>query len=231
MTKFERLFVWSGGTLFVLSLVACAYKYLFVWASPQTGTGRWSPAGAAAIDAVLFGVFALHHSLFARDAVKRQVARAVPDRLLRSVYVWIASLLLIIVLALWQPVAGGFYAVTGWRALAHGAVQLSGLWLIAQSVAKIDPLELAGIKPVSGSDALQITGPYRWVRHPLYLGWLLAVSGAARITADRLTFAVVTMAYLCVAVPWEERSLRRVFGESYARYQRTVRWRIVPYVY
>jgi hypothetical protein len=125
MNKFERLFVWSGGTLFVLSLVACAYEYLFVWASPQTGAGRWSPAGAAAIDALLFGVFALHHSLFARDAVKRQVARAVPDRLLRSFYVWTASLLLIIVLGLWQPVAGRFYAVTGWRALAHAAVQIA----------------------------------------------------------------------------------------------------------
>jgi len=231
MNKFDRLVVWSGGTVFVLSLVACFYAYAFAWASPQTGAGPWSPAGAAAIDTVLFGVFALHHSLFARDAVKRRIARAVPDRLMRSCYVWTASLLLILVLALWQPVAGRFYTVTGWRALAHAAVQLSGLWLIARSVAKIDPLELAGIKPAAGSDALQIAGPYRWVRHPLYLGWLLAVFGAARMTADRLTFAVVTTAYLCLAVPWEERSLRRVFGESYARYQRTVRWRIVPYVY
>jgi protein-S-isoprenylcysteine O-methyltransferase Ste14 len=231
MNKFERLIVWSGGTLFVLSLVACAYKYLFVWASPATEGGRWTPAGAAAIDAVLFGVFALHHSLFARDAIKRQIARAIPDRLLRSFYVWTASLLLITVLALWQPVAGRVYTVTGWRALAHAAVQLGGLWLIAQSVAKIDPLELAGIKPASGGEALQIAGPYRWVRHPLYLGWLLAVFGAAHMTANRLTFAAMTTFYLCLAIPWEERSLRRIFGESYARYQRTVRWRIVPYVY
>ena len=51
------------------------------------------------------------------------------------------------------------------------------------------------------------------------------------MTADRLTFAVITTAYLLVAIPWEERSLRRIFGEPYIRYQQAVRWRVVPYVY
>ena len=237
MTRFERLFVWSGGALFVLSLAACAYAYVIVWASPATISGPWSPwrrsspRAAIAIDAMLFAVFALHHSLFARESIKRRVARVLPDRLLRSFYVWTASLLLLIVLALWQPVAGDVYAVTGWRAIAHAAVQLGGIWLIARSVAQIDPLELAGVRPASGRDSLQIAGPYRWVRHPLYLGWLLAVSGTAHMTADRLTFALITTAYLLVAIPWEERSLRRIFGEPYARYQQAVRWRVVPYVY
>src|ERR1700694_2047910 len=149
MTKLERMFVWGGGALFVLSLAACAYAYLIVWASPAGVSGRWSPGIAMAIDAALFAVFALHHSLFARESIKRRLARVLPDRLLRSFYVWTASLLLLIVLALWQPVAGRVYAVTGWRALAHAAVQLSGVWLIARSVAQIDPLELAGIKPAS----------------------------------------------------------------------------------
>src|SRR6185503_133569 len=104
MTRFERLFVWTGGTLFVLSLGACAYEYLFFWASPPAVPGRWSRAEALTIDAALFAVFALHHSLFARESIKRRIPRAVPDRLLRSAYVWTASLLLLIVLALWQPV-------------------------------------------------------------------------------------------------------------------------------
>ena len=237
MTKFERFFVWSGGALFVVSLLTCAYEYLFVWASPPTASSRWTPGSLGdpgrhlAIDAALFAVFALHHSLFARESIKRRLARVLPDRLLRSVYVWTASLLLLIVLALWQPIAGHAYNVTGWRAIGHAAVQLGGIWLIARSVAKIDPLELAGIRPASGSDSLQIAGPYRWVRHPLYLGWLLAVFGAAHMTADRLAFAAITTTYLLIAIPWEERSLRRTFGEPYARYQQTVRWRVVPYVY
>lgn len=228
MIRFERLFVWSGGALFVLSLAACAYAYVIVWASPATNALAWTPV---AVNAALFTVFAFHHSLFARESIKRHVARVVPNRLLRSVYVWTASLLLLIVLAFWQPIAGEAYASTGWRAVAHAAAQLGGVWLIARSAATIDPLELAGIKPPSGRDSLQIAGPYRWVRHPLYLGWLLAVFGAAHMTADRFTFAAFTTAYLFVAIPWEERSLLRMFGEPYARYQRTVRWRIIPYVY
>jgi methanethiol S-methyltransferase len=240
MTKFERLFVWCGGVMFVMSLAACAYFYLVVWASPAAAGGGWTAARAAAIDAVLFAVFALHHSLFARESMKSRIARVVPERLLRSFYVWTASALLLGVPALWQPVAGDVYNVTGWPSFVHVTVQLSGIWLIARSVARISPLELAGINhaPVTtvsnvsnASNALQVGGPYRWVRHPLYLGWLLALFGAAHMTGDRLAFAAISTAYLLVAIPWEERSLLRVFGEPYARYQRVVRWRVVPYVY
>jgi len=234
MSTFDRVFVWSGGALFALALAACAYAYLIVWSTPATSSVAWTPLTSlpgAALNTALFAVFALHHSLFARQSIKRHIARIVPERLVRSFYVWTASLLLLVVLACWQPIAGEAYSVTGWRAVAHATVQVGGLWLITRSVATIDPLELAGIKPTSGRDALQITGPYRWVRHPLYLGWLLAVFGAAHMTADRLAFAIITTAYLCVAIPWEERSLLRMFGEPYARYQRMVRWRIIPYVY
>jgi protein-S-isoprenylcysteine O-methyltransferase Ste14 len=228
MTKFDRVFVWSGGALFVLSLAACAYAYLIVWASPAPMSRG---ATHVAMNAALFGVFAFHHSLFARESIKRRLIRVVPDRLLRSFYVWIASVLLLVVLALWQRVAGTVYAVTGWRAVAHAVVQAAGIVVIAQSVAKIDALELAGIKAAAGTNALQIAGPYRWVRHPLYLGWLLAVFGAAHMTADRFTFAALTTAYLLIAIPWEERSLLATFGEPYARYQRAVRWRVIPFVY
>jgi methanethiol S-methyltransferase len=79
--------------------------------------------------------------------------------------------------------------------------------------------------------ALQIVGPYRWVRHPIYLGWMLVVFGAAHMTGDRLTFAVISSLYLVVAVPWEEQSLRQSFGADYDRYKQQVRWRILPYLY
>jgi len=234
MTRFETFFVWGGGAIFVLSLAACAYAYLVIWASPGTPADGWTAAKAAAINSVLFAVFAAHHSLFAREPVKRRVARVVPERLLRSFYVWTASVLLLGVLALWQPVSGIVYIVRGWPAFLHTAVQLLGIWIIARSVATISPLELAGIRSTSlsnGSNVLQVGGPYRWVRHPLYLGWVLALFGAAQMTANRLAFAAISTAYLLVAIPWEERSLRRAFGEPYARYQRDVRWRIVPYLY
>ena len=194
----------------------------------MTGAGAVS---AVVFDAVLFAIFALHHSLFARDAIKHRLVRTVPARVLRSFYVWTASVLLLVVLALWQPVPGDLYTVAGWRAIGHAALQLCGLWVIARSVSRIDPLELAGIRPASGSDALQITGPYRWVRHPLYLGWILVVFGAAHMTGNRIAFAAISTGYLVIAIPWEERSLRDAFGPAYTDYQRAVRWRVVPFVY
>jgi protein-S-isoprenylcysteine O-methyltransferase Ste14 len=227
-----RLFVWLGGATFVGSLAFCGWSYLVTW-SASVGRGYLDGWLAVAADAALFSVFAMHHSVLAREGVKTRLARSIPEPLLRSVYVWIASGLLILVCAIWRPVGGEIYRATGWRALAHAAAQLAGLWLIALSVRAIDPLELAGIRDpvVRTSTTLQITGPYRWVRHPLYLGWMLAVFGAAHMTGDRLAFAVISSIYLILAVPWEEQSLRRSVGEEYAAYARAVRWRIIPFVY
>lgn len=231
MTKLERLFVWSGGVMFVLSLAVCAYVYIVVWASPVAAAGGSATISAAAINALLFAVFAAHHSLFARQSVKQRLARVVPDHLLRSVYVWTASALLLGVLALWQPVGGDVYHVTGWPAFLHATVQLCGVVLIARSATRISALGLAGIEPAVPGDALQVGGPYRWVRHPIYLGWVMVLFAPAHMTADRLAFAAISTTYLLLAIPWEERSLLHAFGEPYARYQRMVRWRVVPYVY
>jgi protein-S-isoprenylcysteine O-methyltransferase Ste14 len=222
----ERVFVWLGGTVFVTALAFCAYSYVVRWAAPLPG-----PPMSIAADVVLFSLFAAHHSLFARDGVKARLAAIVPLRLMRSVYVWAASLLLILACALWQPIGGDVYDVTGWRAIVHAGVQLAGLGVIASSVRAIDALELAGIHHGPETVTLQITGPYRWVRHPLYFGWMLAVFGAAHMTGDRLAFAVISSFYLVVAIPWEERALARGAPDAYARYKERVRWRVVPYVY
>jgi protein-S-isoprenylcysteine O-methyltransferase Ste14 len=225
----ERLFVWLGGAAFVGSLAVSAYTYAVEWS--EAGAAPRASWPAIAINSALFAGFAAHHSLFARDAVKTWLARHVPERLLRSVYVWIASLLWLLVVMWWRPVGGVLFQHTGVAAAAHAAVQLAGLWLIARAAGAIAPLELAGIRPPDASGGLQVRGPYRIVRHPLYLGWILVVFGAARMTGDRLTFAIVTSIYLAIAVPWEERSLERAFGEAYRRYKQQVRWRLVPYLY
>jgi protein-S-isoprenylcysteine O-methyltransferase Ste14 len=226
MTRFEQALVWTGGAIFVTALTVCAGWYLFILgdAAPPA---RWQPL---AFDAALFSIFALHHSVFARERVKQRLA-AIPPHLRRSVYVWIASLLLILVCLAWQPIGGDLYHAAGARAVLHALVQLCGLWLIARSVARIDPLELAGIRTSTRISSLQIEGPYRLVRHPLYLGWILAAFGAGHLTGDRLAFAAISSIYLLVAVPWEERSLMQSFGDDYARYAREVRWRVIPFVY
>jgi protein-S-isoprenylcysteine O-methyltransferase Ste14 len=230
MTLTERLFVWTGGALFVGSLAVTAWWWTFSLAAPPLFAG-WP---AIVYDAALFSAFALHHSVFARRPVKTALSRRVADRLIRSIYVWAASLLLIAVCLLWRPVGGTLYSVIGWRASVHLAAQVIGLLLIGFSVRAIDPLELAGIRTGTRravAPSLQVGGPYRLVRHPVYLGWLLIVFGIARMNGDRLLFALISTFYLIVAIRWEERSLQDEFGEAYTRYTRDVRWRVVPYLY
>jgi protein-S-isoprenylcysteine O-methyltransferase Ste14 len=220
------LFVWIGGATFVVALAYCGYSYAFPW-------GRTLPftPSALGVDAGLFTVFALHHSLFARDAVKHWVSRVVPSALVRSMYVWLASLLLIAVCAAWQPVGGDIYHHTGILAVVHGVLQLAGAAIIFQTVRLIDPLELAGIRLHPDAESLQIVGPFRWVRHPIYAGWLLLTFGAAHMTGSRLSFAVISTLYLLIAMPFEERSLQKSFGEKYDEYRRLVPCRLIPYVY
>jgi len=223
----ERAIAWAGGALFVAALALTGWWYVVFLGTARAGFS-WP---RLVFDTVLFSIFACHHSLFARPAVKTAISRVVPDRLIRSVYVWTASLLLMIVCLFWQPVGGVLYAHGGLAAWLHAVVQLTGLAVIALAVRVIDPLELAGIHQAAETAApgdLKIIGPYHLVRHPIYLGWMLIVFGAARMTGDRVAFATISSAYLVVAVPWEEASLRRVFGAEYDRYARLVRWRIVP---
>ena len=237
----ERAFVWLGGVAFVSSLAGCAYSYVVLWAaldlplvhfSTGTGLSQLAPGLPALVfDLALLGLFTVHHSVFARDRVKRWLADTIAERLLKSVYVWTASVLLIIVCVLWQPIGGSLYRATGWLAVAHAIVQSIGVLLIARSVSVIDALELAGIRRTQLAAPLQVTGPYRLVRHPVYLGWILALFGAAHMTGDRLAFATITTVYLMMAIPWEERSLVGAFGEEYERYKRRVKWRVVPYVF
>jgi methanethiol S-methyltransferase len=228
--RMKQFAAWLGGGVFVVALAWCVWWYLVPLGRSVSFQG-WPPI---AWDAALFSVFALHHSVFARDRVKRRVEHVVSNEMTRTVYVWTASLLLIATCLCWRAIGGDLYERTGWIAILHAAVQLLGIGLIARATAAIDPLELAGVRQASNQTevgGLQIAGPYRWVRHPLYLGWLLAVWGHAHMTGDRVLFAAITTTYLAIAVPFEERSLIAGFGDDYRRYQQRVRWRMIPYVF
>jgi hypothetical protein len=149
MTTFERLFVWTGGALFVASLATVAWWFTWPLGAAELGRTGQISLPALGADALVFSVFAFHHSLFARARVKIALASVVPDRLQRSVFVWIASLLLIGVTVAWRPIGGVIYLAPEWIAAALLSVQLAGAWLIVESVRAIDALELAGIR--SGS--------------------------------------------------------------------------------
>jgi protein-S-isoprenylcysteine O-methyltransferase Ste14 len=232
----QRLFAWGGGVLFVASLACFAYAYGVLLAVPASGDA----AGSAFVaDVLLFVSFAAHHSLFARGWAKRRLARVLPPGMERPVFVWTASLLLFAVCTAWQPLPGSLYRHTGLLWVLHLVVVVAGILLIALSVRQLDPLELAGIEAPqapaaregTGKPALVTSFPYSLVRHPIYLGWVMAVFGVPHMTWSRFLMACLSTAYLVVGARWEERGLARTFGPAYAAYCRRVRWRILPFVY
>jgi len=235
-TAVAKLVALLGGIVFVWSLLYFGYCYAWTFDAPPI----LAPATAILIDVGLFTVFAMHHSLFARFGVKARIARVVPPDFERSTYVWISSLLFIALCAWWQPVAGTVWRVDGALWIAVTAIQLVAGAFTLLAARQIDVWQLSGIRQV-WQDAetsarrplvhLDQSGPYAIVRHPIYLGWFWMVWPAPVMNGTRLTFAVVSCLYLALAVPIEERDLRRVFGQAYDDYQRTVRWRILPFLY
>jgi protein-S-isoprenylcysteine O-methyltransferase Ste14 len=232
-----RIVVYGGGLLFVGSLLL----FLVVYFSPDwfgRHHGPWSLEGAwrpVLVDVALFSVFALHHSLFARTGLKERVANLVSPELERSVYVWIASLAFVVVCVAWRPVPGELWAVSGMSALALTGAQVAGMLISIVGASRVGGLTLAGIPQGTGTPPripeLSRSGLYAWVRHPIYLGWVLMVWPTPIMTGTRLAFAAISTAYLIAAIPFEERDLHRSFGPAYADYAGHVRWKLLPWVY
>jgi protein-S-isoprenylcysteine O-methyltransferase Ste14 len=220
----------AGAALFAASLGYLAYSYFVTFGASSPGPLR---ASVLAQDLALLSAFGIHHSVFARLPVRRWVARHVSPDLERTLYVWTASLLLIGVCALWRPLPGVVWTPTGLPLWGCRAAQVFGVWLTLRSAMALDARALAGLRPSppprddSGGN-FSTRGPYGWVRHPIYLGWLLLVLGAAPMTATRLAFATISALYVLIAIPLEERTLRRVADAEYSAYAHQVRWRLLP---
>ena len=225
----RKTFVWIGALLFALSLASFAVVYgiRLDLPAPATGQPAWP---AITFNVVLFTVFALHHSLMARTGAKAWITRTVPAELERSVYVWVASLLFLAVCWLWQPLPGMAWAIDGpWRWVMWFLV-VTGIAMTARAASAIGVWELAGVRVPSPDRPVEfkVTGLFGFVRHPIYLAWILMVFGMQRMTYSRLLFAVISTAYLVAAIRWEEASLVEAFGEKYRAYQRQVKSRLLP---
>jgi protein-S-isoprenylcysteine O-methyltransferase Ste14 len=231
-TAAARAYAWTGAALFAASLGYFLFSYVVTFGESAAGRPAWRDI---AIDVALFSAFALHHSAFARAPLRRWVGRAVSSQLERSTYVWVASLMLIGVCALWRPIGGVAWTVSGPGVWLMWAAMLGGVWLTLRSAAIIDVWDLAGVRtdaarsPESATE-FRTDGPYGWVRHPIYSGWFLIVFSVTPMTMTRLVFGVVSCAYLLVAIPLEERSLRATSG-GYRQYMQQVRWKLVPGIY
>jgi protein-S-isoprenylcysteine O-methyltransferase Ste14 len=229
-----RSFAIAGGLIFVCSLVYTAWAYVGPFGLAMSESTSF--VRPATLDALLFTGFALHHSVFARSGARQWTANRISLRLERSVYVWVASLLLSAIVALWQPVPGELWRVTAFPGLAFNAVQIAGVLVTLRASAALDVLSLAGVRQAFGTTVpgpahLVDGGLYGVVRHPVYFGWVLMVWPTSAMTGTRFVFAAVSTIYLALAIPLEERSLRTQFGAAYRDYAAKVKWRMVPGIY
>ena len=186
---------------------------------------------ALMVNVLLLGVFAIQHSVMARPAFKARWTRIVPEAAERSTYVLFSSLALILVFWQWQPIGGVVWDLQDpiARAILY-ALFAFGWLLVLVTTFLINHFDLFGLRQVwlylRGTPYTSVRfvepGPYKLVRHPLYVGWLLAFWATPTMTATHLLFAVVTTAYIFIAIRFEERDLLDAHGVSYAAYRKRV---------
>jgi protein-S-isoprenylcysteine O-methyltransferase Ste14 len=200
---------------------------------PRVGLGT-----ALLTDLGLLALFAIQHSLMARPFFKRWLTRVIPEAAERSTYVLMSSLALIVMFMFWQPLGGVIWDVqdpTGRVVLL--ALFAFGWLLVLVATFLLNHFDLFGLRQIwlqlvgRRYTALKFgtPGPYRLVRHPLYLGWLFAFWVTPTMTGTHLLFALMTTAYILLAIQFEERDLLDSLGEDYRRYRERVPM-IIPFL-
>ncbi|WP_153342620.1 methanethiol S-methyltransferase [Nocardia aurantia] len=224
-----------GTAVYVLFLVVFLYAIGWVEGLVVPRTIDEGPAAstraAVAIDVLLLTVFALQHSVMARPVFKRRWTRIVPAPAERSTYVLCASAALALVMWQWRPIPEVIWDVSAGPArITVYAVSFAGWALALTATFAIDHAALFGLRQVFGYRAgtwpaateFRTPALYRTVRHPLYLGFLIAFWAAPTMTGGRLLFAALTTAYILAAVPFEEHDLVAEFGNRYRVYRHRV---------
>ncbi|HVZ17774.1 MAG TPA: hypothetical protein VG897_11690 [Terriglobales bacterium] len=186
---------------------------------------------ALANDLLLLGIFAVQHSLMARPWFKRAWTRVVPEPAERSTYVLFSSLALLALFYFWQPLGGVIWNVAD--PIGRGflfALYGMGLGLVLFSTFLINHFDLFGLRQVwlylAGKPythlAFRTPLLYRYMRHPLYVGWFMTFWFTPTMTVTHLVFAVMCTAYILVAIRWEEKDLVDLHGAKYQHYRESV---------
>jgi protein-S-isoprenylcysteine O-methyltransferase Ste14 len=233
---FNRFSIFLYGVIsYAIFFATFLYAVGFIgnFAVPRTldGAPTLGFMPALLIDLGLLGMFAVQHSVMARPAFKRWFTRLVPESAERSTYVLLSSLALIALFAWWQPLGGMVWNVTD--ATARGVLWggfAFGWLLVLVSTFLINHFDLFGLRQVwlqlRGRPythlAFGTPGPYRLVRHPLYVGWLFAFWATPTMTISHLVFAIATTGYILIAIRFEERDLVAHHGKLYADYREQV---------
>jgi protein-S-isoprenylcysteine O-methyltransferase Ste14 len=232
----KRFLVLTYGVFsYVVFLVVFLYLAAFMgnfWVPRSIDSEAVAPLWLALlIDVLLIAVFGLQHSVMARPGFKRWWTRFVPEPIERSTYVMSTNAALILLFCFWQPLGGSLWAVENpaLRAAFWG-LHAFGWFTVLLATFLINHFDLFGLRQVwlyfRGKPythiAFRTPGPYRIVRHPLYVGWITAFWATPTMTITHLVFALGMTAYILIAIPFEERDLATYFGKRYAEYRRKV---------